>query len=303
MNLGSLKKLPSKKLLFWEVRELGILKDFLGKNLGEKLREAIVERVYSPPDVWLDLIRKAEPEGWLRYHKKVILRNFELARKNRLPMCQDTGYFQFLVKLKPEFVVEWSHRLGSYGRFRSEFEEFLDSVVRDITEKTYLRSSIMIDPLRPSNSGDNTPSFVSFEVSDENSVNFVMKGGGSENGTMVETLPPSRGIDGIKEFLVNWAEKKAVGVCPPLYVSLVVGGTVEKALILSRRMLLEPPPEKFGFPDFSEEGEEFRRILEGVLGKGYVVAFVARKLPRHIASMPVAVSVFCNAWRVGKVNF
>ncbi len=278
------------------------LSGYLRENLLPKLEKALLERVYSPPEQWLSLLENSKAEGWLSCHRKVILKNFREAVNRKLPMCQDTGAFNFLVSLSPGFIQKWVPSSGGWSGIRTSFLEVISSVVKSVSKKAYLRPSIFSDPLSPSNTGDNTPPFVEFELADVNKVRFFMKGGGSENGTFLETLSPSRGFEGIKEMLRRWAETKAVGVCPPLYVSMVVGGTSAEALFLSKRMLFELP-KRFGYPDMEEEGDVVKELFDSVLGEGYVVAFSAKKLPRHIASLPVAISVSCNAWRVGEVSF
>ncbi len=98
------------------------------------------------------------------------------------------------------------------------------------------------------NTGDNTPAFVEVvhaaRPGTGATVHVMLKGGGSDNASRVEMLPPGAGIEGVRRVVLETVEAGATGACPPLLVGVGVGSTFDKVAGLAKRALLRPIGER-----------------------------------------------------------
>jgi len=229
-----------------------------------------------------------------RWTLERLIENTEIARAERIPICQDTGLAVFFVELGEGVRIEG----GSLP------EAINQGMVRAYQE-AYLRKSTC-HCLTRKNYGDNAPAFIHYELApgDELTIHFMAKGGGSENMGAVGLLKPAQGWPGIREFVVETLSRAGPNPCPPVIVGVGVGGPMEVAALNSKKALLrrigEPSPD----PELAQmEAELLEKINdlgvgpEGFGGRNFALGVHLVMAPCHLASLPVAVSLACQASR------
>jgi len=221
-----------------------------------------------------------------------ILENCELAYKEQIPLCQDTGAAVVMLELGQEV-----HITGG------ELYTAINEGVRQGYANGYLRKSIASQPFSARvNTRDNTPAMIHTEIvpGDKLKISIMPKGGGSENCSRLTVLPPARGRQGVIDFVVNLVDESGSNPCPPVIVGLGIGGTTDQTMFIAKKALLRKVGEPNPDPEVAElEKEILRRINNlgiGAMGYGGTItalAVHAEVFPCHIASMPVAVNMQC----------
>jgi fumarate hydratase subunit alpha len=220
--------------------------------------------------------------------------NARIAREERIPICQDTGIAVFFVEV------------GQDLRIKSGFlTDAINEGVRKGYKEGYLRRSV-VDPLTRKNTGDNTPAVIYSEVvpGDTLRISFMPKGAGSENMSAIRMLRPTEGVEGIRSFVLECVRNAGANPCPPIVVGVGIGGTFEKAALLSKKALLRhigsPNPKL----ELARLEEDLLKAVnrtgigpEGLGGKVTAMAVHVETFPCHIASLPVAVNINCHATR------
>ncbi|MDR0512899.1 MAG: fumarate hydratase, partial [Treponema sp.] len=163
-----------------------------------------------------------------------LLENAEIAREEKVPMCQDTGMTVVFFELGLDVRITGG-----------DLEEAINSGVRRGYEEGYLRKSVVFDPVDPVkriNSGDNTPAVIHYSIvsGDKIKITVTPKGFGSENMSVLKMLKPADGIEGVKNFVVSAISAAGANPCPPVIVGVGIGGTMEKCALLSKKALLRP---------------------------------------------------------------
>ncbi len=231
-----------------------------------------------------------------------ILENAEIARKHRVPMCQDTGVAVFFVELGQEVQV-----VGG------DFVQAINEGVRQGYREGYLRMSMVNDPLMDrKNTQDNTPAIIHTCIvpGDKLKITFAPKGGGSENMSVVRMMKPADGVEGVKDFVVDWVKRCGGNPCPPIIVGVGIGGTFEKCAQLAKISLLRDLGKLNADPRFASLEKQLKEKINdlgiGPMGLGGRVTALAVHIethPCHIASLPVAVNIQCHAARHKNIVF
>jgi fumarate hydratase subunit alpha len=213
----------------------------------------------------------------------------------RRPLCQDTGLAVFFVGLGSDVRI-----VGG---------ELIDAINQGVVEgyrDGYLRKSVVADPVRRANTGDNTPAIVHVRpvAGDGLRIRYAAKGGGSENMSRIAMLKPADGIEGVKDFVVNAVAEAGGNPCPPLVVGVGIGGDFEQCAILAKEALFRPLGDPSGDEFYAGvEAELLGRINAlgiGPMGLGGSTTALAVHIltaPCHIASLPVAVNLNCHSSR------
>ena len=221
--------------------------------------------------------------------------NLEIAGKDRIPICQDTGMACVFLEIGQDV-----HLTGGL------LEDAVNEGVRRGYGEGYLRKSIVEDPLRRVNTRDNTPAYLHTEIvaGDKVKITVAPKGFGSENMSRINMLPPSAGEDGVKDFVVDTCLQAGANPCPPIVIGVGIGGTFDKAALLAKKALLSPAQEPNSDPYYAQmEAELLERINQlgigpqGFGGKTTALSVSIRTAPTHIAGLPVAVNVNCHVSR------
>lgn len=249
-----------------------------------------------PPDIVQAMERAAVAEPWplARNTLGVLCDNLSAARANCLPICQDTGLACVFVQLGQDV-----HILG-------DFYEAINDGVRRGYEEGYLRKSVVSDPLRRVNTGDNTPAAVTVDIipGDELRLTVVPKGFGSENMSALKMLKPADGIDGVKDFVIATVKKAGSNPCPPIVIGVGLGGTFDKAALLAKHALLRPVDMPNPDPFYARLEAELLDAVnslgigpQGFGGKTTALGVNIEVMPTHVAGLPVAVNISCHVTR------
>ncbi len=230
--------------------------------------------------------------------KKVLdslMENLEIARKDRIPICQDTGMAVIFLEVGQEV-----HFTGA------PIEEAVNEGVRQGYTEGYLRKSVVSDPLIRKNTGDNTPAVIYYKIvpGDQVRITMTAKGFGSENMSQVFMLKPAQGMDGVRDSILKAVEDAGPNACPPIYVGVGIGGTFEKAALMSKEALLRPAGQRSDIPWVKDlENELLDRINQlgigpgGLGGRCTCLDVHINTYPTHIAGLPVAVNICCHVNR------
>ena len=226
-----------------------------------------------------------------------LIANTEVAASAQMPLCQDTGTVWVRVEIGAEECV------------CGDVQAAVDGAVADAFRAARLRMSLVRDALFDrSNTADNTPAFIDIafgaRAGTGATVHVMLKGGGSDNASRVEMLPPGAGIDGVKRVVLESVAAKATGACPPLLVGVGVGATFDKVGGLAKKALLRAIGSENVDPDAAEfEAELLAGINATGIGPGGLggdttaLAVHVVTAPCHIATLPVAVNLGCCAMR------
>jgi fumarate hydratase subunit alpha len=165
--------------------------------------------------------------------------NARIAREERIPLCQDTGFAVVFVEVGQDLRL-----VGG------ELTEAIQDGVRQGYREGYLRKSIC-HPFTRANTGDNTPAIIHLDMvgGDRLRLTVAPKGGGSENMSRVVMLTPSVGLEGIREYVVDRVREAGPNPCPPIIVGVGIGGTFEKAALMAKKTLLRPVGSRNGDPE------------------------------------------------------
>ena len=260
-------------------------------------RLCIEANYYLPKDVKRAICKCREKEDW-DIAKGVldnIIENYEIADKESVPICQDTGMACIFLEIGQEVhFIDGSLYEGVHEGVRRGYE------------KGYLRKSVVKDPVRRGNTGDNTPAVIYTDIVDGDKVTITVapKGFGSENMSAIRMFKPSDGIEGIKKFIIETVENAGPNPCPPMVVGVGIGGTFDKAALLAKKAVIRELGTHHEDPYYAELEEEMLQKINasgigpGGLG-GSTTAFAVNinTYPTHIAGLPVAVNICCHVNR------
>ena len=269
----------------------------------EAVRSLCIEANTRLPEDHLAALRRALGEEESPLGREVIgelLENARVARERCVAFCQDTGYAVFFVEL------------GSEARVASgEIGEAIDEGVRRGYEEGYLRKSIVRGPLDRTNTGDNTPAIVYYDLvaGDGLKLTMLVKGAGCDNMSALRMLTPAEGLPAMKRFVVETIERAGPNASPPLTVGVGIGGPFERAALLAKKALTRPSGEPNPDPEIAKLEEELLDAINatgiGPAGYGGTVTALAvhvESFPTHIAAFPVAVNLDCHSHRTSSVE-
>ena len=251
-----------------------------------------------PKDVEKAIVEAAEHEvsPFGQYSLQKIVKNIGIARGNIVPMCQDTGMAVVFAEVGQEV-----HITGGL------LSDAINEGVRQGYTEGYLRKSMVKDPLLDRvNTGDNTPAilYTSLVAGDKLKLTIMPKGAGSENMGGIKMLKPADGLAGVKKFVVDTVCQAGGNPCPPVIVGVGIGGSMDKAALLSKVALqreVQQPHTDARYAQLEQELlEEINRLGIGPQGLGGRVTALAVHIetyPTHIATLPVAVTLNCHAAR------
>lgn len=221
--------------------------------------------------------------------------NLEIAGREMIPICQDTGMTVVFIKIGQDIHIEG----GS-------LTDAVNEGVRQGYTKGYLRKSVVRDPIDRVNTKDNTPAVIHYEIVEGDQVDITVapKGFGSENMSRIFMLKPADGIEGVKDAILASVKDAGPNACPPMVVGVGIGGTFEKCALMAKHALTRNLEETAPVPYVRElEAEMLEKINNlgiGPGGLGGTVTALAVNIetyPTHIAGLPVAVNICCHVNR------
>ncbi|MCY1713174.1 fumarate hydratase [Caproiciproducens galactitolivorans] len=226
--------------------------------------------------------------------------NMKAAKELNIPVCQDTGMAVVFAEIGQEV-----HMTGG------SFEDAVNEGVHQGYVEGLLRCSVVADPIRRGNTGDNTPAILHTRIvpGDLLVLTAAPKGFGSENMSRMKMFTPSAGIEDIVNFVLDTVRTAGSNPCPPIVLGVGIGGDFEKCALLAKKALCRPVSERNADPFYAElEGNMLKRINElniGPQGFGGITTALAvnvEQYPTHIAGLPVAVNVGCHVTRHKKIT-
>ena len=244
-------------------------------------------------------VYEAETDERSRAAVKMLLENAEIAEKEQIPICQDTG-----------LVIVWL-KVGQEVHFvnGSLYEAVNNGVRRSYTENC-LRASAVDDPLfERKNTKDNTPAVIYTEITegDQVVIELMAKGFGSENKSAVKMLTPADGEEGVRAFVLDTIRSAGPNACPPFIVGVGIGGTFDSCAVLSKRALLRSLDEGNSDPRYRKLEDELLEAANklkvgpmGFHGKTTALKVQIEYAPTHIAGLPCAVNMCCHVCRHAK---
>lgn len=259
-------------------------------------RLCIDANYHLPPDMKKQIISSSNEESWetASIILDQIIENFNIADENLQPICQDTGLACVFLSI------------GQDVHIKGNLEDAVNEGVRKGYSKGYLRKSVVSDPLKRVNTGDNTPAMIYYDIcpGDKIKITVAPKGFGSENMSQIKMLKPSDGIEGVKDFVIKVVEDAGPNPCPPIVVGVGIGGTFDKAAYLAKKALMRPVDQRNSEDFYAELEEELLEKInalgigpQGFGGRTTALAVNIEKFPTHIAGLPVAVNINCHVTR------
>ena len=221
--------------------------------------------------------------------------NLEIAGRDMIPICQDTGMAVFFLEIGQEV-----HIAGGW------LEDAVNEGVRRGYTEGYLRKSVVRDPFDRVNTKDNTPAIIHTRIvpGDTLRITLAPKGFGSENMSRICMLKPADGIEGVKKVILETVDLAGPNACPPMVVGVGIGGDFEKAAIMAKHALTRETGMHSEIPYVKELEEVMLEKISGLgigpAGLGGTVTALAVHIetyPTHIAGLPVAVNICCHANR------
>lgn len=266
--------------------------------ITKEVKRLVIEANYFlPEDVLARLNKMKEEEDWELASATLdkILTNAEIAKTDRVPMCQDTGMVVVFVEIGQDVHI-----------VNGSLEDAINQGIREGYEEGFLRKSVVKDPLDRVNTKDNTPGIIHYDIvqGDKLSITVAPKGFGSENMSRIKMLKPAEGLQGVKDFILESVELAGPNPCPPTVVGVGIGGTFEKAAFLAKHSLMREMDEYSDNPFYEalekEMLEEINKLgigPQGFGGKTTSFKVNIESYPTHIAGLPVAVNINCHAAR------
>ena len=224
-----------------------------------------------------------------------LTKNADIAQKNQVPICQDTGMAIVFMEVGQEVHI-----------VDGILEDAVNEGVRKGYEKGYLRKSVVEDPFLRVNTKDNTPAIVYTKIvcGDKIEITVAPKGFGSENMSRIYMLKPSDGIEGAKEAILQTVREAGPNPCPPMVVGVGCGGSFEYSAYLAKKALLRPIGSHSDKEHIRQMEKELLQKMndtgigpQGLGGRTTVLAVNIESYPTHIAGMPIAINISCHVTR------
>ena len=275
------------------------MRELNAKEITKAVKSLVMDANYYIGDDMRRAIEKAYKEETSKTGKailKMILRNQDVSKTEKMPMCQDTGVAVFFIEMGQDLHI-----------INGNFEDAVNEGVRQGYIDGYLRKSLVNDPvIHRVNTKDNTPAVIHLSIVKGDKLRIIAapKGGGSENMSEVKMMKAADGIEGVMDFVVDRVKRSGGNPCPPIVVGVGIGGDFERSAILAKKSLLRQIGERNKDPEYAKvELELLKRINKlgigpmGLGGKTTALDVFIEYQPCHIASMPVAVNLNCHVAR------
>ena len=274
------------------------MREISSESITAALAEMCIEaNHYLTPDMEAALIKAGEREE-SPLGKQVLSQlreNLKIADEETIPICQDTGMAVVFVEMGQDV-----HITGA------SLSDAINEGVRKGYTEGYLRKSVVSDPIERVNTKDNTPAVIHYDIvpGDSFKLTLAPKGFGSENMSRIFMLKPAEGIEGVKNAVLTAVGDAGPNACPPMVVGVGIGGTFEKAALLSKKALLREAGSHSDIPYVKDlEIELLDKINKSGIGPGGLggrmtaLAVNVLTYPTHIAGLPVAVNICCHVNR------
>lgn len=268
------------------------------REITKQIKEMCMEVNYSLSEDMVKALKNAREEENSPLGKQVLEQleeNLEVAKKEGIPICQDTGMAVVFLEIGQEVFLEGGN-----------LKDAVNEGVRQGYEEGFLRKSVVKDPIIRENTGDNTPAVLHLDIvpGDRVRIKVAPKGFGSENMSKVCMLKPADGKEGIKKAILQAVREAGPNACPPIVVGVGVGGTFEKCACMAKEALLRKTGESSPISWVKEMEEEVLEEINslgigpaGLGGRKTALAVHIETYPTHIAGLPVGINICCHVNR------
>ena len=267
-------------------------------KITEVIRKLCIEaNEHLPEDVKcaIKTARKEEDGEIAKGILDNIIENYEIDDRENVPICQDTGMAVVFMEIGQDV-----HITGG------DLTECVNEGVRQGYTDGYLRKSVVKDPIRRGNTGDNTPAILYTEIVPGEQIKITVgpKGFGSENMSRIMMFKPSAGLEGIKDFIIETVRFAGPNPCPPMVVGVGIGGTFDRCALLAKKALMRPLGSSNKDPFYADLEKELLLKInslgigpQGLGGRTTAIGLNIETFPTHIAGMPCAVNINCHVTR------
>ena len=263
---------------------------------GEVSRLGREANLRLPDDISCALREAQRTEPWpvAKDTLDVLCDNMCAAKESSLPVCQDTGMACVFLEI------------GQDVHIRGDLYGAINAGVADGYVEGYLRKSVVADPLRRVNTGDNTPGVLTVHLvpGDICRLTVLPKGFGSENMSRLQMLTPAQGVEGVRQFVLDTVRAAGPNPCPPIVLGVGIGGTFDKVAALAKHALLRPLNESNPDPWYAALERQWLEEInalgigpQGFGGKTTALGLAIETAPTHVAGLPVAVNISCHVTR------
>lgn len=268
------------------------------EKIKEKVKEMLIAVNYELSSDMRAALIEAESKETSPVGQNILSQleeNMKIAKEKLIPICQDTGMAVVFLEIGQDV-----HLAGG------DLSESINQGVREAYDEGYLRKSVVGDPLLRVNTNDNTPAVIHTSIvpGEKVKITVTCKGFGSENMSRIYMLKPADGRAGIKEAVINAVKEAGPNACPPVVVGVGLGGTFEKAALMSKEALLRPVGENSPLEHIAQLEEEILEEINnldigpaGLGGRTTALAVNINTYPTHIAGLPAAVNICCHVNR------
>ena len=273
------------------------MREISAQEIAAAVEQLCVEANRQLPESLEELISagaRQEASPIARPVMEDLCRNLQAARELKIPICQDTG-----------MAVVFA-QVGQEVHINGDFEQAVNEGVRRGYVNGLLRCSVVKDPLRRENTGDNTPAVLHVRLvpGDKLRRTVAPKGFGSENMSRLHMFTPAAGEEEIVSFVAETVQEAGGNPCPPVVLGVGIGGDFELCALLAKRALCRDVAQRNPDPYYADlEARMLAAVNEtgvGPQGFGGSVTALAVNIeayPTHIAGLPVAVNVGCHVTR------
>ena len=260
------------------------------KRLSIKANTELRRDIFSA----LRLARKKESNSKTKRVLDIIIKNAEIAKRKKLPICQDTGMAVAYLKI------------GQNVRIKGDIKKAIEEGVAQAYKYGYLRKSIVKDPLIRKNTNTNLPPIIYIDTISGAKVDIrvAVKGFGCENASKTKMFRPTESTFSIEKFIVDTVKEIGSKACPPMYIGIGIGGTLDKAVSLSKEAIFRPVGKFNRKPHIAKLEKriltKINKLKIGPMGLGGRTTALGVSIltyPTHIAGLPVAVNISCHATR------
>ena len=268
-------------------------------DIKDSVKEIFLDANYNIDEEVFQELKKAyqrEKNDTAKFVLDTIIKNDEIAKKEKMPICQDTGMAIVFIEIGKDVNID-----------NGLLSDAINEGVRNAYKEGFLRKSVVNDPLfERKNTKDNTPAIIHTEIvsGDKLKITAVPKGFGSENMSRIKMLKPADGIEGVKKVILETVKEAGPNPCPPIIIGVGIGGSFEKAALISKKALtrsIKINNENQKYAELENELVEEINGLDigpgGFGGKTTCLGVNIEYFPTHIASLPVALNICCHAYR------
>lgn len=274
------------------------MREIEASQITSAVKQLFIKASYHLPEDVKNALLKAiqnETTNAAKQVLEILLENAQIAAQNDFPLCQDTGMAFVFVELGQDV-----HICGGL------LEGAVNAGVEQAYDEGFLRKSVVEDPLRRKNTGNNLPAVIFTEIvaGDKIKLTVMPKGFGAENQSRLKMMIPATTPDEIVDFIANEVIASGSKGCPPAVIGVGIGGSFDTVAHMAKKALLLPIDGHNEDPFYADME---KKILEkinnsgigpmGVGGKTTVLSVRILAAPTHIAGLPLAYNYCCHSTR------